>query len=143
MEYAPGVFHLRGLDAELEGGERAAVLDQLLRREVADAARAHGAARAAGVVAQQLVLLLRRALDYLHALERDAERIRHDHRERGLVPVPLRLGLRVDGDAARSASSTISTSSFSACPAPVFSITVAMPMPRSLPCFSVRARRFG
>jgi hypothetical protein len=38
---------------------------------------------------------------------------------------------------------SISTSSLGAFPAPVFSITVAMPMPRSLPRFSVCARRFG
>ena len=39
------------------------------------------------------------------------------------------------------ASSTISTSSFAAWPAPVFSITVEIPMPRSFPFFPDCARR--
>src|SRR6185503_7548194 len=101
-EHAPGVFHLRGLDAKLESGGGAAVLDQFLRGEMTDAARAHRRARAAGMVALQLVLLLRRALHDLHALERDAQRVRYDHRERGFVTVTLRLGLRVHGDVAGS-----------------------------------------
>src|SRR5687767_14204939 len=83
---------------KLERRERLAFFDELLRRDVAHAARTHGAARAAGAVAFEL--RAGRALLDLYFLERDLESVRDDRPERGFVAVSLRFGDHERGDGA-------------------------------------------
>src|SRR5687768_10347301 len=83
---------------KLESRQRFALFDELLCRDVTHAARADGAARAAGAVSLQR--RAGRALLDLHFLERDTERVCDDRSERCFVAVSLRFGDHERGDRA-------------------------------------------
>ena len=143
VEHALRVGHLRGLDAQLERGRRLALVDHLQRGEMAHAARADRAARAAGVVAHACVCCFSGAHCTIRTCSSGTSSAFATIWAKVVSwPWPCALDT-VWTVTAPSAATSISTSSLGALPAPVFSMTVAMPMPRSLPVFSVCARRFG